>query len=151
VQSLENVGVDDSYQHRISFAAEVFKQIAADPLGGGLGASGGSGRLQAAQRTLSFDNGVLEILYSFGWVGGLGFLSALAWAAWAGLSASRRSRDPLSIAAVSAWTSGLALLISGNTLVNASGAFFWGMLGLAIASGEHFRTVGRQPSTTAAG
>ena len=151
VETLQDVTSDHSYLQRLRSAVEILGEIAADPLGGGLGASGGSGRLQDAHQTLTFDNGVLEIVYSLGWIGGLAFLAALAWTGVAAWTASRRSMDPLCLAGVAAWVGALALLSSGNAMVSASGVCFWGLVGLAIASGDHVRAVERSTSTIPAG
>lgn len=137
VQTFQDVSSDQSYRDRVTMSLRILRHITTDPLGGGMGSSGASGLLQSAQRSLTFDNGVLEILFVLGWIGGFAFLGALAWAGLVAFAASRRSRDPVAIAGVSAWVGALGLLISGNSVVNASGACFWGLLGLAIASRLH--------------
>jgi uncharacterized membrane protein len=101
-----------------------------DPLGRGLGSTGGAAWLTASSGAVVFDNGVLDIFYSLGWVGGALFLWAVIWTADRSRRAARAQRDGPSTAAFAVVVALVGLLASGNGLTGIGGVFFWGLAGL---------------------
>jgi hypothetical protein len=130
-ETLTDLSEDMSYQARMAFAVRAAKEVLNDPLGRGLGATGGAAQLTAdSQGSVVFDNGVLDIIYSLGWLGGALFLWALAWTCARSRHASAVYRDGFSAAALSVVLAVAALLAGSNSLNGIGGIFFWGMAGL---------------------
>lgn len=80
LQTLGEVTKDSSFQGRILIAADGFSWLARNPIGTGLGSTGLSGRVNTGKIDAGAaigDNGYLEVLFSFGILGGAVFFYAL--------------------------------------------------------------------------
>jgi hypothetical protein len=128
--TLTDINDDMSYQSRMAFTLRAAKDVLNYPMGRGLGSTGGAVYLTESQGSVVFDNGLLDIFYSLGWLGGILFLGALAWTTNRVRQASRGQRDGFSAASLSVMLAIGALLVGGNSLNGIGGIFFWGLAGL---------------------
>lgn len=145
VQTLTDLSGDHSLAERRDFSRQASEAVIENPLGLGLGATGGATRITGDRRMQVFDNGALDILYSLGWVGGMLFMGG---AIWAGVQAFR-STD-LAISGLEAALriiplAMLPMLLSTNVLTGAGGITFWSCIGLAGAGRAFYA---RQPVLT---
>lgn len=129
-ETLTTISDDVSYQARLAFTLRAAREILDQPLGRGLGSTGGAAWLTTSQGEVVFDNGLLDVFYSLGWLGGVLFLGALAWTCSRARQASRFLRDGFSAASLSVLLALGALLAGGNSLNGIGGIFFWGLAGL---------------------
>jgi hypothetical protein len=129
-ETLTTLSEDDSYQARMAFTLRAARNVLAEPLGRGLGATGGAAWLTTSRGEVVFDNGLLDVFYSLGWLGGVLFLGALAWTCSRARQASLFFRDGFSAASLSVLLALGALLAGGNSLNGIGGIFFWGLAGL---------------------
>ncbi|MUT68051.1 O-antigen ligase [Paenibacillus sp. NEAU-GSW1] len=123
METLTSLDEDVSYNARLSFASSISEVILADPIGRGLGASGLGTKLYANSKFESFDNGYLNLFFSFGVIGGGGFIAVLA-SLLIKLWKQKNSNDyvHLAIAGIMAL---LCLMMSVNVLTGVSGAILW--------------------------
>ena len=129
---------DKSLEVREATAGEIARSILEDPLGRGLGATGSARRL-ASGATQTFDNGLLNLFFSLGWVGGLLYLGGTL-AMMTGLIRRFEPRqDPIPKVARAVGFATFAALLSLNTLIGVSGAMFWGLLGLSVGGKSWYR------------
>ncbi len=139
VEGLATLGEDKSLVMREATAAVVLELILNEPLGRGLGATGSAKRLATAG-TETFDNGLLELFFSLGWVGGLLYLGGTL-VMLAGLMGRFEPRnDPIPKVARAVSFATFAALASLNTLIGVSGVMFWGFVGLSIGARSWYRT-----------
>ncbi|SPT84439.1 Lipid A core - O-antigen ligase and related enzymes [Niallia circulans] len=78
--TLGNLEEDTSFNARLNFAIETSKKILKNPLGNGFGSSGVSTKLSNngnLGESGNFDNGILNVFYTFGWGGGFLFFTGL--------------------------------------------------------------------------
>ncbi|KAB7671731.1 O-antigen ligase family protein [Bacillus sp. B1-b2] len=78
--TLGNLEEDNSFNARLQFTMEMAKNILKNPIGHGFGASGVStkvGNNGSLGENGTFDNGILNIFFTFGWVGGILFFYGL--------------------------------------------------------------------------
>jgi hypothetical protein len=129
-ETLTDISEDQSYQERLAFTVRAAGEVLSDPLGRGLGSTGGAAWLTTGSGVVVFDNGLLDIFYSLGWLGGVLFLGALAWTCLRVRHASLILRDGFSAAGLSVLLGLGALLAAGNSLNGVGGMFFWGLAGL---------------------
>jgi hypothetical protein len=78
LESLTELSGDQSFQDRDDFLTRVLGDVAAGPLGYGLGSSGAAARgMGSGAGIASFDNGWLNIPYTLGWAGGAAYLAGV--------------------------------------------------------------------------
>jgi hypothetical protein len=132
-ETLVDLGEDKSLAERQTSASVVVGLILNEPLGGGLGATGSAKRL-ASGGTVTFDNGLLNLFFSLGWLGGLLYLGGTL-VLLAGLVRRFEPRsDPIPKVARAVSFATFAALASLNTLIGVSGVLFWGFIGLSISA-----------------
>lgn len=129
-----SLGSDESFMDRLGFVEQMFGDVWRLIIGNGIGTTGLPTKLSSGDGDFGslrvFDNGVLEVFFSFG-ILGLGVLLAVASLVLKALAAARRdagARVPTAIA--------LALLVQmlgANTLNGLGGKLMFPMLLLAIA------------------
>jgi hypothetical protein len=147
VESFALLSEDKSLAVREATAWAVLELILNEPLGRGLGATGSAKRL-ASGGTETFDNGLLNVFFSLGWMGGLLYLGATLYL-MAGLIARFEPRhDPIPKVARAVGFATFAALLSLNTLIGVSGAMFWGLLGLSIGARSWYRSAGLTQAAT---
>lgn len=80
LSTLANLEEDTSFNARLNFTIEMSKKILKNPLGNGFGSSGVSTKLGnngSLGENGNFDNGILNVFFTFGWVGGALFFTGL--------------------------------------------------------------------------
>jgi len=123
--TLGSLSEDHSFRERLKFTAGMLPAVASNPIGYGLGSTGVGTKLGGGGGGIqSFDNGYLNLIYTFGLPGGLALLYLLLYLA--GQQWRRRAGDPdyagLSFAAVMAV---LFLLLGQNPLPGVGGMLIW--------------------------
>lgn len=122
---------DHSFNERLQFSTHIFSSVLANPVGMGLGSSGLGAKLTQNSDALTvFDNGYLNLFYTFGLPLGLGIIFLLGYLFVYLYKTSRMDRlySPISLAAISAM---LFLLFASNVLRGLSGFIL--MLVISIA------------------
>lgn len=134
-ETLTDLSEDVSLADRRAFTERILEEIAADPIGKGLGATGGASTLatgNAARRT--FDNGILDIFYSLGWFGGACFAAGFAALVITALRGGTRVQDPDIGAVRAAAVATAALAFSGPIFGGVIAALLWSLFGLVVAA-----------------
>jgi O-Antigen ligase len=137
---------DVSFEDRTSFLDNIATTVVDEPLGQGLGSTGVSSTLGGADDAgiRDFDNGVFAVLYSLGWVGGVGFLAA----ALAVLLLSLRRREPgtdwTAKAARAVVVTSLLLALGANVFEGVSAAVLWAFAGLLSAAHQWHSAAGEE-------
>jgi putative inorganic carbon (HCO3(-)) transporter len=143
IVSLGSLQHDDSFNKRAAILIDVIHEVASDPVGRGLGATGTATKTNdSSGRSAAFDNGFGAIFVTFGWVCGVAFFVGIFLMmryllSTAGLSPAQRSRCLFCIAYVVAILYGLAV---ANSIPGIGGIMLW----LVYSAG-----VGYKPQTTA--
>jgi hypothetical protein len=126
---------DGSANDRLNSAGRIIPVALSNPIGHGVGSTGTGARAgdaQGADVIQAIDNGLLDIFYSLGVVGGTVFFVGLVGAI---RFAFTKGGDPIvRRACMAAVITSLANLLFLNSLVGAAGAFTFLALGLAIAN-----------------
>jgi hypothetical protein len=137
------ISEDASLYARLESTYQVLASISRDPIGKGLGASGTATFLvDDSSRLLTFDNGLLDIPYTFGWLGGAAFIVALGAVLLRVLRPIRSSDDLLVTAARAVAVSSSALILSvTHTFTGVVGALFWSSTCLVFAA-QHWHRNG---------
>jgi len=139
------ISEDASLYARLESTYEVVASISRDPIGKGLGASGTSTFLvDDSSRILAFDNGLLDIPYTFGWLGGTALVIALGALLLRVLRPIPSSNDLMITAARAVAVSTSALILSvTHTFTGVVGALFWSSTCLVLAA-QHWYEHGGQ-------
>lgn len=122
---------DHSFNERLSFSSTVVAMLKANPIGMGLGSSGLGAKLtQNSDALVAFDNGYLNIFYTFGLPLGLGIIATLCYLFFSlfKLSKVEKAYAPISLAAICAV---LFLLFASNILRGLSGFILLFVISLA--------------------
>jgi hypothetical protein len=136
VLSLMNLLSDESFVQRTAGISRSTEIIVASPLGAGLGGSGVSVALQSSSSAIrDFDNGVLETLYSFGWVAGGAFLLGTFWLLLRTIVRSEAGDDRFTNSARAMAVCIALTAIFGSAFTGVSGLLLWTSIGL-LASGD---------------
>ncbi len=139
VTSLTDIEGDVSYQDRMQFSRSIADELLEQPLGFGLGSTGATvAAAGIASGIQNFDNGVVEVLFTLGWVGGLLYFGGYLWlcAEWFLRGASGdRSEAAFRAGAMAV----LAVLPAFQTLTAFSGVMFWTAAGLGLPLGRGAR------------
>lgn len=150
--TLGDLSDDSSFNARLYLAGRALTVAATNPLGLGLGSQGaGSRRMSNGSTDAVIDaTGYLAIVQGFGWIGAIMFFRVL-WSCWDSSSyvIRRMPRDRQTILFRAWFVSGLAALLTGNWLPQAS--YFWLLAGGIIGyrdqlSGSQTQTL--PPSST---
>jgi putative inorganic carbon (HCO3(-)) transporter len=131
--TLGNIQEDGSFRGRISLMTIALRQSVTNPLGYGLGASGfAAARVSTGQVGVADSTGYLEILNTFGWIGGF-FIFRILWQLWQSSSyVFRHDKKDRDVALFRAWfISGMVVLFSGNWLAGMS--YFWLLGGYVLS------------------
>ena len=138
--TLTNISGDYSYRERKGDLGGHLENIGQDFVGEGLGSTGTSvGLNRPVVGIRDFDNGVLEIFYALGWIGGLLFVAGLGWFVVPLLRKGEERHDDFARAARAAGVAILCQAIFGNVFANVSAAIMWTCLGLHAASRRYAR------------
>ena len=155
VNSTTALDQDASFFDRQRILERSLERVEAQPLGHGIGASGGGvGRLSGPDVIEAFDNGLLEVVYALGWPGAAAFYGAILWIAFARFRGGTAADDTTPAAARAVLAAAGVQLLAGNQFTGAVGAAFWSTAGLLSAARVwHAAIAARQPGapTIAAG
>lgn len=139
LQTLTELGQDNSFQARVEFYTQFMPHAFLNPVGRGLGSTGLGTKLSAGEKEIgelgdyaAFDSGVMEIPFILGWPGAMLYMGGLIWLLF---YAFRNSNSEDTFAAVSRGIliALLAMLLSDDTTSGLPGMLFWSFLGLAMA------------------
>lgn len=131
--TLSSVQSDRSAQVRAALYEDFFITAVSQPIGNGFGALGVAAKLTNGQN-VSFDSGILELPFTFGWVGGLVFLWAIGQISFRVLANYLKGRDPVTIAASGLFFGMLAALLFGQIFAGVNGMVIWAAAGLALGA-----------------
>lgn len=124
---------DVSLHERMNFYNDISNRVMNTPLGVGMGGTGAAALMSQGTAVLSFDSGVLDILFSLGWFGALVFVIGLLGLVKFALTTREVRGDYFDLALRAGALATLSILPSFNSLGGADGIVFWGFLGLSIA------------------
>jgi putative inorganic carbon (HCO3(-)) transporter len=122
---------DHSLNERLSFSSNILSEVLANPVGMGLGSSGQGVKLtQNADTLVAFDNGYLNLVYTFGLPLGLAITTTFGYLFVNLFKLSKREKvySPISFAAISAI---LFLLFASNILRGLTGFILLFIISLA--------------------
>lgn len=131
LNTFSSIEEDHSFNERLIFLKNILFEVLANPIGKGLGGSGLGVKLTQSTDTLVvFDNGYLNLLYTFGLPLGLALTFAYVYLFFHlfKLSKTEKVYPPLSFAAISAV---LFLLLASNTLLGLTGFILMFIISLA--------------------
>ncbi len=131
--TLSNVQNDHSAQGRAAIYESFFITAITQPIGAGFGTLGVAAKLTTGQN-VDFDSGLLELPFTFGWVGSIVFLWAIVQIALRILANYLKSRDPITSAASGLFFALLAVLLFGQVFAGAIGMIVWTSAALALYS-----------------
>lgn len=124
IETFGSLEEDHSFNERLSFSSDILSQLLANPVGMGLGSSGlGSKLTQNTDTLLVFDNGYLNLMYTFGLPLGLAVIATLVYLFFHlyKLSKTEKVYSPISFAAISSF---LFLLFASNVMSGLIGYIF---------------------------
>ena len=124
---------DVSLHERMNFFADISNRVMNTPLGVGMGGTGAAALMSQGTAVLSFDSGLLDIVFSLGWFGALVFVIGLLGLVKFALTIGQVRGDYFDLALRAGALATLSILPSFNSLGGADGIVFWGFLGLCIA------------------
>ena len=129
---------DTSYQARQQFYIEMLSYALLNIVGDGLGAVGLSQKLaggEAAETT--FDNGILELLVTLGWLGTLFYVIPIIYFMSKAFFVFRKSKSASLVAMSTVVISVLVQMIFSNRFIGPVGFFYFLFLGYVIAGMLH--------------
>lgn len=132
ISTFESLEEDHSFNERLDFAKYIISDVISNPIGRGLGSSGLGVKLTQSSNTVAvFDNGYLNLFYSFGLPLGLAviFLLGYLFVILFKISKTEKGYAPISFAAISAI---LFLLLGSNVLSGLSGYILLLIISLAF-------------------
>jgi putative inorganic carbon (hco3(-)) transporter len=131
IETFGSLEEDHSFNERLSFSSGILSQVVSNPVGKGLGSSGLGAKLTSNTDTLAaFDNGYLNLLYTFGLPLGLAVITILGYFFFYLFKLSRTEKvySPISFAAISGV---LFLLFASNVMRGLSGFILLFIVSLA--------------------
>ncbi|AOZ92682.1 O-antigen ligase family protein [Paenibacillus crassostreae] len=131
IETFGSLEEDHSFNERLNFSSNILSQVVGNPIGMGLGSSGLGAKLTQNSDTLvSFDNGYLNIFYTFGLPLGIAIIATLIYLLFDLFKVSKREKvySPISLAAISAV---LFLLSASNVLSGLTGFILFFIISLA--------------------
>jgi hypothetical protein len=131
------IEADSSYRERVDFYGSFAATAFGTPLGVGLGTTGIASRLRSSDYALGdygyFDSGIMDVFFTFGWLGAVVLLAAVSIAA-EGLMATRRNGVAPIGAAIA--IAAIAQMIFIDTLVGSSGMLVFPFAAVSIAQSK---------------
>ncbi|PSN76403.1 glucose-6-phosphate isomerase [filamentous cyanobacterium CCP4] len=130
LQSLTNLGNDRSFNARTEIYDENFNSALLQGLGNGLG---------AITRENVVDSGVIELLWTLGWMGTLPYLIGILLLFMAALMHTESRFDPFVSVSRAISVSIVLQLIIASTMLGVSGMMLWGFLGFTAAAHQYYK------------
>ncbi|PAK52312.1 hypothetical protein CHH75_12430 [Paenibacillus sp. 7541] len=121
IETFGSLDEDHSFNERLVFSTHIMSMVMGNPVGMGLGSSGLGAKLAQSDNVVKvFDNGYLNLFYTFGLPFGLALISVVIFLFIHGFKASKSEKkfSPISFAGSSAL---LFLLLGSNVLLGFSG------------------------------
>ena len=131
--SVSHVQSDNSAQVRIALYENFFITAVTQPIGNGFGSTGVAAKLVNG-RNAPFDSGLLELPFTFGWVGCLIFLWAVIQISLRILAIYLSGSDPITIAASALFFAMIAVLLFGQVFQSAVGMIVWTTAALVLGA-----------------
>jgi hypothetical protein len=128
LETVQNLNDDNSFQARADFYSGFLSTALTDITGQGFGTTGLASKLadNASQTIGVFDSGLMEVPYEMGWPGSLLYVSGVFLALARAFTATRRNpEDRFGMSGVGSAFAVLAMMVFSNTLVSATGMFFF--------------------------
>jgi len=88
---------------------------------------------------LILDSGVLEMLFTLGWLGTIPYISGIALLLFNLWQSSDGRFDPFIGAARAISTGAIVQIVFGNMLIGIAGMIFWGFLGIGMAGIKYYQ------------
>lgn len=132
IATLGSLEGDHSFNERLDFTSSIFSFILSNPIGTGLGGTGIAAKVSShSSAFVVFDNGYLNILYTFGFPLGLLLIAALIYLTIYFFRLSRLDKRyyPISFATIVAC---LFLLLGNNVLTGLNGVILWFLSSLSF-------------------
>lgn len=132
-ETFTSMSNDVSLNERKDFYAAISDRVMNTPTGTGLGGTGAAATMSQGTALQDFDSGVLDIVFSLGWFGGLVYVIGLSSLAIFALRIGESRGDYFDLALRAAALATLSIVTSFNAMIGVNGIVFWGFLGLCIA------------------
>lgn len=132
IETFGSLEEDHSFNERLLFSTEIFSGLLANPVGKGLGSSGlGAKITKNTDMLVAFDNGYLNLFYTFGVPLGLAVIALLGYLFFYTYKSSRAEKmySPIAFAAISAI---LFLLFASNVIRGLSGFILLFIVSIAL-------------------
>lgn len=139
-ESFGNLSEDTSYQERLAFSTHIAQYISANPLGNGLGSTGLSAKLNN-NALQDFDNGYLNVFYTFGLPGGLLFIGLLLFLLVHTIKGRNEHREYHHLA-FATMVAVMFLFLSSNMMSGVGGACIWFLVSIVFM--EHKEKVNHE-------
>ncbi len=130
LQSLTNLTNDRSFNARTEIYDENFNSALLQGLGNGLG---------AITRENVVDSGVIELLWTLGWMGALPYLIGLLMLLMAAIMNTESRFDPFVSVSRAIGISILMQIVITSTMLGVSGIMLWGFLGFTAAAHQYYK------------
>jgi len=131
--SFGTLNSDFSLHERANLYAAITDRVLNTPLGEGMGGTGPAATMSQGAALQNMDSGLLDIVFSLGWFGGLVYVIGLIALVMFALQVREVRGDYFDLSLRAAALATLSILPSFNPLVGVDGIVFWGFLGLCIA------------------
>ena len=141
--SFTKLSEDNSFIKRYNFTKQAASGIVETAEGNGLGTTGGASKLRGAGAATSFDNGVLEIFFIFGWPGGGLFYLGLAGLMLQAVRFRETRGDPFANAVRASSVALISMIPIGDVFTGATGTMLWMSFGFGIAGHAYHLTTGQ--------
>jgi len=132
-QSFGTLHDDFSLHERANLYAAITDRVLNTPMGEGMGGTGRAATMSQGTALQNMDSGLLDIVFSLGWFGGLVFVVGLVGLVGFAINVREVRGDYFDLSLRAAALATLSILPSFNSLVGVDGIVFWGFLGLCIA------------------
>ena len=138
LETLTDLQSDTSFNDRTSNLGAFLISAISNPLGQGIG----NVWVKQADGTIAqqvTDNGVVDLLFTLGWLGGFPYLAGLFLLSSIALKSQNISQDSFMSAARGISISFAIQIIFANSLIGVAGMLLWGFLGTVLSGDLYYR------------
>ena len=138
LETITNLQNDTSFNTRTSGLDRFLLHAISNPLGSGIG----NVWVRQEDGTVAqqvTDNGVVDLLLTLGWLGGIPYLTGLFLLTSIALNSQNISQDSFMSAARGISISFAIQIIFANSLIGIAGMLLWGFLGMVISGDRYYR------------
>jgi cell division protein FtsW (lipid II flippase) len=139
VETLGQIGSDDSFRARSSLYSIAALNSITEPIGRGLGSFGRAATFNE-KAIASFDSGLMIIPFTLGWTGATLYLFGWIWMIYWILRLRQRDTDQFTMIAAAIVTGMIAQMVFSNQLTGVIGMATWTFTALAVAGGRYYET-----------